>query len=78
MRTLATWCFRRRRTVLLAWLVLAIGGTALSSSVGTNFNTGFSLKGVDSTRAIALLQRSAPGLRIQQPDSDRRPQRPRD
>ncbi|HEY6397091.1 MAG TPA: MMPL family transporter [Solirubrobacteraceae bacterium] len=46
--------------MLVAWLFIAVGGTLLSSSVGSNFNASFTLKGVDSTRAIALLQRSAP------------------
>jgi putative drug exporter of the RND superfamily len=60
MRNLARWCFNHRRVVLVAWLFIAIGGTLLSSSVGSNFNASFTLNGVDSTRAIALLQRNAP------------------
>lgn len=60
MRSLARWCFTHRRAVLGLWLAIAVGGTLISSSVGSNFNASFTLKGVDSTRAIALLQRSAP------------------
>jgi len=60
MRGLARWCFAHRRVVLVVWLVVAVGATVLSSSVGSNYNASFTLKGVDSTRAIALLQRNAP------------------
>ncbi len=60
MRSLARWCFVHRRVVLLVWLAVAVGGTAISSSVGSNFNASFTLKGAESTNATALLQRSAP------------------
>jgi RND superfamily putative drug exporter len=60
MRNLARWCFSHRRLVIALWLTVAVGATVISSSVGSNFNAAFTLKGVDSTRAIALLQRSAP------------------
>lgn len=60
MRNLARWCFTHRRVVLLVWLVVAVGGTVISSSAGSNFNASFTLKGAESTNATALLQRSAP------------------
>ncbi len=60
MRRLARWCFTHRRSVLLAWLVLAVVTTVLSSSVGTDYNANFTLKGSEAADAIALLQKSAP------------------
>ncbi len=60
MRKLARWCFTHRRLVLVAWLVIAVGGTVISSSVGSNFNASFTLRGAESTNATALLQRNAP------------------
>jgi RND superfamily putative drug exporter len=60
MRNLARWSVQHRRIVVALWLVVAVGATALSSSVGTNYSDSFSLKGTESTRAIALLKRAAP------------------
>jgi RND superfamily putative drug exporter len=60
MRRLARWCFTHRRYVLLAWLVIAIGVTVLSSSVGTNYNANFTLKGSEAAEAVSLLEKSAP------------------
>ena len=60
MRRLARWCFTHRRYVLLAWLSLAIGTTVLGSSVGSNYNANFTLKGSEAADAVSLLEKSAP------------------
>src|SRR3954469_14502718 len=60
MRHIARWCFTHRRSVLLAWLALAVGTTVLGSSVGTNYNASFTLKGSEAADAVSLLEKSAP------------------
>ena len=60
MRKLARWSARHRRVVVVAWLVAAIGMTFVGGSVGSKFNNGFTMSGTDSSRALALLQRSTP------------------
>jgi RND superfamily putative drug exporter len=60
MRNLARWSFRHRRLVLLLWVVLVVGASALSAAAGTDYSNTFTLKGTDSSRAISLLQRAAP------------------
>jgi RND superfamily putative drug exporter len=60
MRNLARWSFAHRRVVLASWLVLAVGLTVVSGSVGSNFSAGSALSGTESSDANALLARNAP------------------
>ena len=60
MQRLARWCFTHRRSVLLAWLALAVGTTVLGSSVGSNYNANFTLKGSEAADAVSLPEKSAP------------------
>jgi RND superfamily putative drug exporter len=60
MRTLASWCYRKRRIVLAAWLVALIGLTAIHTGAGSNFRDSFSLPGTQSFQALSLLQHNAP------------------
>ena len=60
MRSLATWCVRHRRLVLVGWLVALVGLTFVSSSVGTAYKDSFSLNGTQSFEAQSLLTRVAP------------------
>src|SRR4051812_26888421 len=61
MRSIARWCLIHRRATALAWAVLLIGATVLSSAAGgSDFKDDFNLKGTESTDALALLQRAAP------------------
>src|SRR3954454_21964445 len=60
MRRLARWCFTHRRSVLVAWLALAVGTTVLASSVGSDYNDNFTLKGSEAADAVSLLEKSAP------------------
>ena len=60
MAALARWCFRRRRLVLLSWIIglVVLGG--LSTSVGSSIKDTFSLPNTDSTRALDLLKQEFP------------------
>jgi putative drug exporter of the RND superfamily len=60
MRSIARWCVTHRRMVLVGWLVVLVGLTVLSQSVGTDYKNSFSLNGTQSFEAQNLLQRSAP------------------
>ena len=53
---------QHRRLVVVLWLVLAIGATALKASAGSNYSDAFTLKGTESTRAIALLRGATPKI----------------
>ena len=60
MKSLATWCVRRRIIVVALWLIALIGMTVLSQSVGTAYSNSFSLPHTESTQALDLLQAAAP------------------
>ena len=62
MKTLASWCVRHRVAVVLLWLLALIGMSAISQSVGTAFSNTFNLPNTESTKALALLQASAPSI----------------
>jgi len=62
-----SWVSQHRRTTIVAWIVLLVGSLGLSSAVGTNYSTNFSLSGTDSQRATDLLKRDFPA---QSGDSD--------
>ena len=55
LQRLAGWCYRRRRTVLVVWIVALVGVSAVGSNVGSTFSQGFSLSGTESQRAADLL-----------------------
>jgi putative drug exporter of the RND superfamily len=60
MRTLAGWCVRHRRLVVLIWAIVLIGSLGLVKSVGSDYSNSFSFPHTQSSDAIALLQASAP------------------
>ena len=60
MRTLAGWCVRRRRIVLLLWAAVLIGSLLTVKSVGTDYSNNFSFPHTQSFDAINLLQSVAP------------------
>jgi RND superfamily putative drug exporter len=60
LQRLATWCYRRRRRVVVLWVVALIVVSALGSSVGSTFSQGFALSGTESQRAADLLQQRFP------------------
>src|SRR6516165_8009024 len=51
--------YRRRRYVLVGWIVLLIATFAVSSSVGGAFKTQFRLPGTESQSAFDLLEKSS-------------------
>ncbi|GAC1591046.1 MAG: MMPL family transporter [Acidimicrobiales bacterium] len=60
LKRLAITCYRRRRAVLVAWVVLLIGVLVLSAGFGGKTATNFSLPGTESQRAFDLLKTSFP------------------
>ena len=61
MRTLAGWCVRHRRLVVLFWLALLLGSIAVVESVGTDYSNNFNFPHTQSFDAINLLKSVAPG-----------------
>ena len=60
MSALARWCHRHRLVVVLLWLAALVGLGVLSQTAGSAYKDTFSLPGTESTKALQLLQRSAP------------------
>ncbi|HEY5252542.1 MAG TPA: MMPL family transporter [Acidimicrobiales bacterium] len=60
MRSLATWCVRHRRLVVLFWVALLVVVTLLSRAAGSNYSNSFTLPKTQSTDAIQLLQAASP------------------
>ena len=56
VRSLATWCFRHRRAVLLFWIVALVAVSFISKAVGTDYSNSFSRPNTESTRALDLSQ----------------------
>jgi putative drug exporter of the RND superfamily len=60
MRTLAGWCVRHRRLVLLFWLALLLGSIAMVKATGTDYTDNFNFPHTQSFDAINLLKSVAP------------------
>ena len=60
MRSIASWCVRRRRVVVAAWLVALVALTVIAHGVGSTYKDSFSLSGTQSFDALHLLQKVAP------------------
>jgi RND superfamily putative drug exporter len=67
MLKLTRWTIAHRRTVVVGWIVLAIGVFAASQGVGKRNANNFSLPNTDSQRAVDVLQSRFPS---QAGDSD--------
>src|SRR4051794_39961891 len=52
---LAAWCYRRRRTVLVLWVVALVGVSVLGKAAGGNLEKTFSLPGTESQRTFDVL-----------------------
>ena len=63
----ARWCMGHRRTVLVAWVAVAVITTLVAGAAGRNWATNFSLPGTESQRALDLLNRE---FRAQSGDVD--------
>jgi len=57
---LGSWCFRHRRLVVAAWVVLLGGAIAGAQLAGTHFENKFTSGDVPSQRALDILQRRFP------------------
>jgi RND superfamily putative drug exporter len=55
LQRLARFCYHRRRSVLLAWVVLLVGLFSLNSAAGGKFLDEFDLPGSESQEAVDLL-----------------------
>src|SRR3974390_3400847 len=60
MRTLAGWCVRHRRLVVLLWVAVLALSTMLGTTVGSAFSDSFSFPHTQSFDAINLLKSAAP------------------
>ena len=60
MRTLAGWCVRHRRIVVLLWLLVLVGSVFMVQQVGTQYSDNFNFPHTESTDAINLLKSVAP------------------
>jgi RND superfamily putative drug exporter len=60
MVNIARWTMAHRRTVVIAWIVAAIGVFAVSNSVGKKTASSFTLPGTGSQQAVDLLQSRFP------------------
>jgi RND superfamily putative drug exporter len=61
MRTLAGWCVRHRRIVLLLWAAVLIVSLLTVKSVGTAYSNNFNFPHTESADAINLLKSVSPG-----------------
>src|SRR3954452_18964399 len=60
LQRLAAWCYRRRRSVVVLWIVALVGVSVVGSNVGSSFSQGFNLSDTESARAAALLETRFP------------------
>jgi RND superfamily putative drug exporter len=56
MLKVTRWCLERRKTVVLAWVVVAALVTVLAQAAGRHYATNFTLPGTESQRALDLLK----------------------
>jgi RND superfamily putative drug exporter len=60
LQRLAAWCYRRRRTVVVLWIVALVAVSVIGSNVGSSFSQGFNLSDTESARAAKLLETRFP------------------
>src|SRR5215218_8339614 len=60
LQRLAAWCYRRRRSVVVLWIVALVTVSVIGSNVGSTFSQGFSLTDTESARAAQLLETRFP------------------
>jgi len=53
---LAAWCYRRRRLVVVVWIVLLVGVNVLAKTAGGDLLKSFSLPGTESQRAFDVMK----------------------
>ena len=55
LRSLALWCYRRRRIVLLTWILVLVACIFLGRSIGGSYSQSLRLPGTESQKAADLL-----------------------
>ncbi len=60
LSALARWCFRHRKSVLAAWLIVLVASFGASKAAGTHFSNNFKLPNTQSARVLSLLQSEFP------------------
>jgi RND superfamily putative drug exporter len=60
VRSLAAWCVRRRKSVVLFWIAALIVVSLISHATGSAFTNSFSLPKTQSTDALNLLKAVSP------------------
>ncbi len=60
LERLARWSFRRRKLMVLMWIVALVGAGTLASTAGGEYSQDFSLPGSDSQAAYDLLKERFP------------------
>src|SRR6478609_9567676 len=53
---LAAWCYRRRRLVVISWIVLLIGVNVLAKSAGGDLLKSLSLPGTESQKTFDIMK----------------------
>ena len=56
LRALARFCYRRRKLVILFWVLALVGVNMLAGGIGNNFTTNFNAPNTESTKATNLIQ----------------------
>jgi putative drug exporter of the RND superfamily len=62
LERLAKWSYRRRKTMLLIWIVALVGFIGLASTAGGEYSNDFSLPGAESQKAYDLLKEKYPAF----------------
>jgi RND superfamily putative drug exporter len=60
MRTLAGWCVRHRRIVVLLWLLVLVSSIFLVSALHADYSNNFTFPHTESSDALNLLKSAAP------------------
>jgi putative drug exporter of the RND superfamily len=55
--SLAAWCYRRRRWVVVAWIVLLVGVNVLAKTAGGDLLKSLSLPGTESQRTFDVMKK---------------------
>src|SRR5438552_15977080 len=58
MKSIAQFAYRRRRYVVVGWILALVGVFALSGAVGGEFSSELKLPGSESQNALDLLKKS--------------------
>ena len=62
LRALARFCYRRRKLIVVFWVLALFGMNMLAGGIGNNFTTNFNAPNTESNRAMNLIQASFRGV----------------